>query len=81
MVREIEALSDAMLTLQTERRQSGPWGLRGGGAGRPGRNVRVRADGNEEVLPSKGTWQLRAGERVRVETPGGGGWGPPQEPV
>ncbi|MPZ74731.1 MAG: hydantoinase B/oxoprolinase family protein, partial [Nitriliruptorales bacterium] len=75
VVREIEALADATLTLQTERRATGPWGLRGGGAGQPGRNIVTHDGGREELLAAKGTWLLQAGERVRVETPGGGGWG------
>ena len=37
----------------------------------------VRADGTTEELGSKGTWDLQRGDRVRVETPGGGGWGQP----
>ncbi len=78
VVREIEALADATLTLQTERRRSAPWGVQGGWDGGIGRNIRVTADGSEEELASKGTWKLAAGERVRVETPGGGGWGEPQ---
>ena len=77
LVREIEALAGATLTLQTERRERGPWGLRGGGDGEPGVNTLVRAGGTEEPLAAKGTWELRAGDRVRVVTPGGGGWGPP----
>ncbi|CAN5893221.1 hydantoinase B/oxoprolinase family protein [soil metagenome] len=77
LIREIEALADCMLTLQTERRERGPWGLGGGGDGAPGRNLVIRADGSEEELGSKGTWELKAGDRVRVETPGGGGWGDP----
>ena len=74
VVREIEALAPATLTLQTERRTTAPWGLRGGEDARPGRNTMVTADG-EAVLPSKGTWPMAAGDRIRVETPGGGGWG------
>jgi N-methylhydantoinase B len=75
LVREIEALTDTTLTLQTDRRAHAPWGLAGGGAGSPGRNTLVARDGTEHPLPAKGTWPLRTGERVRVETPGGGGWG------
>jgi N-methylhydantoinase B len=75
IVREIELLDDAVVTLQTERRARGPWGLAGGAAGAPGRNTLVRADGREQPLAAKGTWTLARGERVRVETPGGGGWG------
>ena len=77
VVRELEVLADCTLTLQTERRAQGPWGVAGGADGAPGENVLVRRDGSEERLPAKGTWRLRAGERVRVATPGGGGWGTP----
>ncbi|MEX2620178.1 MAG: hydantoinase B/oxoprolinase family protein [Egibacteraceae bacterium] len=75
IVREIEVLTDATLTLQTERRAHAPWGLAGGEDGATGRNVLVHTDGTEENLAAKGTWRLHAGARVRVETPGGGGWG------
>jgi N-methylhydantoinase B len=75
VVREVEALADATLTLITERRSRGPWGLYGGADGAAGRNILIRADGTEEELAAKGTWPLRRGERIRVETPGGGGWG------
>ncbi len=77
LIREIEVLADCVLTIQSERRQRAPWGLGGGHDGAVGRNVRIRGDGTEEELPSKGTWTLRRGERVRIETPGGGGWGKP----
>lgn len=77
LVREIEALADCTLTVQSERRQRAPWGVGGGGHGRVGRNLLIRVDGTEEELASKGTWPLRCGERVRIVTPGGGGWGPP----
>jgi N-methylhydantoinase B len=78
VVREIEALADATLTLQSERRLRGPWGLAGGHEGQPGRNWLIHpGDGEWEALGSKGTWPLRRGDRVRVETPGGGGWGQP----
>lgn len=75
LVREIEVLADCTLTVQSERREHAPPGRAGGEDGARGRNVLLRVDGAEEELPSKGTWQLRAGERIRIETPGGGGWG------
>ncbi|HVM13362.1 MAG TPA: hydantoinase B/oxoprolinase family protein [Egibacteraceae bacterium] len=78
IVREVEALTEATLTLQTERRARGPWGLSGGEDGAPGRNLLIHADGSEEALAAKGTWTLAAGDRIRVETPGGGGWGATQ---
>jgi len=76
----VELLADATLTLQTERRASGPPGRAGGRDGAPGRNVLIHPDGSHEELPAKGTWSLRAGQRVRIETPGGGGWGLPPGP-
>ena len=77
VVREIEMLSDATLTLQTERRLTRPWGLRGGQDAEPGRNTLVTPGGSEQELSSKGTWPVKAGDVIRVETPGGGGWGRP----
>jgi N-methylhydantoinase B len=77
LIREIEVLTDCVLTIQSERRERAPRGIRGGGDGAVGRNIHVHADGTEEELPSKGTWNLQRGDRVRIETPGGGGWGEP----
>jgi N-methylhydantoinase B len=75
LIREIEVLTDCVLTIQSERREHAPWGLDGGEDGALGHNVRIHVDGTEEELPSKGTWDLKRGDRVRIETPGGGGWG------
>lgn len=74
VVREIEFLAPARVSLLTERRRRGPYGLRGGSPGAPGRNVLVR-EGEERELPAKGTFDVRPGDVLRVETPGGGGWG------
>lgn len=76
LVREIELTApSAVLTLQTERRAHPPWGLAGGGDAAVGRNTLIRADGGVEPLPAKGTWSVARGDRVRISTPGGGGWG------
>ena len=75
IIREYEFRSDTHVTLLTERRRHAPWGLAGGDAGAAGRNVLIHADGRSEELPSKFTRYLAAGTRLRVETPGGGGWG------
>nr|MBA3441999.1 hydantoinase B/oxoprolinase family protein [Pyrinomonadaceae bacterium] len=72
LVREIETLVPARMSLLADRRKRAPYGLRGGADGEPGRNFIVRA-GRELPVNSKGTWQLEAGDRVRIETPGGGG--------
>src|SRR5271169_6621238 len=75
IVREIEVLTDAQVTLLADRRSRGPYGLAGGADGAPGRTVITRKDGTEEELPGKTSVRLRAGEIVRIESPGGGGWG------
>jgi N-methylhydantoinase B len=70
VVREFEALASMDTTLLTERRRHGPAGGAGGSDGRPGMNVL-----NDRVLASKTTVRLTAGDILRIETPGGGGWG------
>jgi N-methylhydantoinase B len=75
MIREIELLADAEVTVLSERRTRGPYGLEGGGAGGPGRNVVVGTDGIEREMPGKFNATLPKGDRVRIETPGGGGYG------
>jgi N-methylhydantoinase B len=77
LVREIEALVESSASLLTERRVIAPWGLAGGGAGATGANYVVRR-GRKEKLPGKINTRLRPGDRVRIETPGGGGWGRPR---
>jgi len=66
----------ATVSLLTERRSRGPWGLDGGADGAPGRNVLVR-DGEEVALPAKTTLAVRRDDLIVVETPGGGAHGPP----
>ncbi len=75
LVRIYELLVPATVTVLSTRRDEGPWGREGGDAGAPGRNVLVRPDGTEEVLPAHFSRHLPAGSRLRVETPGGGGFG------
>ena len=77
IVREIEVLTDAQVTLLADRRSRGPYGLAGGADGAPGRTLIIRCDGSAEEIPGKTSIRLRSGERVRVESPGGGGWGKP----
>ena len=75
--RVIQVLEPATVSLVTERRSSRPWGLDGGEPGAPGENW-LLPQGDEscaEQLPDKCTVELRAGDVVRVLTPGGGGYG------
>ncbi|MDQ2986481.1 MAG: hydantoinase B/oxoprolinase family protein [Armatimonadota bacterium] len=75
IIRAYEALTgDITCSLMTERRRLGPPGRNGGQNGTQGRNVLVRSD-EEILLPAKGVVTLLKGDVVRVETPGGGGWG------
>ena len=77
IVREIEVLCNAQVTLLADRRSRGPYGLAGGADGAPGRTSIVRQDGSAEEIPGKTSVRLHSGERVRIESPGGGGWGKP----
>jgi len=73
VVREYRFLEAAQLAVLTERRGRGPWGLAGGQPGRPGVN---RLDG--EPLAAKVQLEVRAGQVLTIETPGGGGYGEPR---
>jgi N-methylhydantoinase B len=74
-IREIEVLAPARMALLADRRKRAPYGLSGGADGEPGRAFIVRRSGTKETLASKGNWAMQAGDRVRIETPSGGGWG------
>lgn len=70
LLRELEFLSPARVSLLTERRRHAPWGAQGGGPGLAGCNLL-----NGVELPPKTEIQVNAGDRLRIETAGGGGWG------
>jgi len=70
VIREIEALAEMSFSLIAERRRHAPRGAAGGGPGAPGRDL---LDGSP--LPGKATGTLQRGQRLRIETPGGGGYG------
>jgi N-methylhydantoinase B len=71
IVRDLEALATMSFTLITERRRHSPRGRDGGADGEAGSNLL-----NGERLASKAAGELRPGDRLRIETPGGGGYGP-----
>src|SRR5437899_8988761 len=75
--RDLEMLEDVTVSLITERRVSRPWGLAGGEPGAVGENWLLPCgdESRAERLADKCTVGLRAGDAVRVLTPGGGGWG------
>jgi len=74
IVREIKLLSDAEVTVLSERRKLSPYGLFGGEPGVKGKTVIIR-NGSEEEKPGKFSASLKKGDTVRIETPGGGGYG------
>ena len=76
IIREFELLTEMQVGLLSDRRKIGPYGLSGGKAGALGR-CEVGIAGRKRKLPSKGAWHLPKGTVLRVETPGGGGWGKP----
>ncbi|MGA2907101.1 MAG: hydantoinase B/oxoprolinase family protein [Terracidiphilus sp.] len=76
LIREVELLADAEVTLLADRRRFRPYGLEGGGEGAPGLAVVLKVESGEEIeLPGKCSRQLKKGDVLRIETPGGGGWG------
>jgi N-methylhydantoinase B len=74
IVREIELLCEADVTVLSERRKTPPYGLFGGAPGAVGKNVLIRKN-QEQEMGSKFFASLKKGDRLRIETPGGGGWG------
>ncbi len=76
LIKEIEVLTRAQMTLLAERRIFRPWGLQGGEDGAAGAAWVTRVGCLEaEELPGKCSLQIGAGDMLRIETPGGGGWG------
>ena len=75
IVREIEVLTGCQVTLLSERRRYAPWGLAGGHSALPGKASVIRREGVVEEMPGKFSTLLQAGDRIRIESPGGGGWG------
>jgi N-methylhydantoinase B len=76
VVRSLRVLDhQARVSLQSDRRLYGPYGLHGGGDGATGRNVRIDNQGIQTPCPGKASLTLSAGEVIKIETPGGGGWG------
>jgi 5-oxoprolinase (ATP-hydrolysing) len=80
-VRGYRFLAPVTVSLLGERRRTAPFGLAGGAPGEPGRNRVVRADGRSEEVPGHSTLELAAGDALWIETPGGGGYGPPAGPA
>jgi 5-oxoprolinase (ATP-hydrolysing) len=74
-VREVEFLEPLNAAILSERRVHQPYGLNGGESGKSGRNIFFRKDGKTLFLGGKNEIRAEAGDRIRIETPGGGGYG------
>jgi 5-oxoprolinase (ATP-hydrolysing) len=79
LVRGYEFRAPVTATLLTERRSTRPYGVSGGSPGDSGRNSLRRANGATEILPGRCAVQLETGDQLWIETPGGGGYGAPEE--
>jgi len=76
-IRRIRFLESMTVSIVSNDRRSGPWGLHGGHAGLPGLNRVERAEGHTEALAHIARVDVRAGDVLVIETPGGGGFGAP----
>jgi N-methylhydantoinase B len=75
IIREYEFLSDATITINSERRNRAPYGLQGGAEGGKGRNKLNRKGKKHQFVSGKYTTKVSEGDKITIETPGGGGWG------
>jgi N-methylhydantoinase B/oxoprolinase/acetone carboxylase alpha subunit len=75
IVREYEMLDTTSVTVLSDRRKRQPYGAAGGEPGQVGRNTLIHPDGAEQTIPSKARLTLNPGDRLRIESPGGGGFG------
>jgi N-methylhydantoinase B/oxoprolinase/acetone carboxylase alpha subunit len=74
IIREYKFLSKATVSIITERRKFAPYGIEGGSSGRKGVNTLLTGRNKSKIEP-KATFNLKKGDSIRIETPGGGGWG------
>jgi N-methylhydantoinase B len=78
VIREVEFLGPARVTLMSERRKLPPPGYHGGHHGEPGENVLLRGGYEEIKLAGKELVDVEAGDVISIRTPGAGGWGTPE---
>jgi 5-oxoprolinase (ATP-hydrolysing) len=75
IVREIRFREDVILTILSQHREQAPFGVAGGLPGKTGRQIVIKSNGDEIELKGIETIELQKGDRIRIETPGGGGYG------
>lgn len=74
IIREFKFLTDAQVSIITERRKNSPYGINGGEKGERGKNI-LLSKNKSKTLPPKAAFNINSGDVLRIETPGGGGWG------
>ena len=79
LLSEIEFLTNLDATIVGDRRKKGALGLNSGGDGLPARDTHINIEGQEHILEGPIQINIKKGERIRIETPGGGGWSPINE--
>ena len=79
LTRDVEFLTDARVTVMSERRKFAPYGLHGGNQGELGENILFKGGFEEVRLSGKEVLDVEAGDVLSIRTPGGGGWGAPEE--
>jgi N-methylhydantoinase B/oxoprolinase/acetone carboxylase alpha subunit len=75
IIREYEFTVPTQITIMSDRREFSPYGLQGGGGGKKGNNV-LLSEKDKIRLRSKANLKVKPGDRLLIETPGGGGYGP-----
>jgi 5-oxoprolinase (ATP-hydrolysing) len=79
VIREIEFLVPLEFSILSQHRESAPFGMAGGGDGAPGRQTLIGPDGRKRKIRGVDGFEVQAGDRVILETPGGGGYGKADE--
>jgi 5-oxoprolinase (ATP-hydrolysing) len=75
IIRQLRFEEDVILTILSQHRIEKPYGLNGGATGRPGKQTLIRSSGEEIQIQGIETIEIKKGDRIRIETPGGGGYG------
>ncbi len=78
-IRRLRFLSEMDVSVLSSQRKTAPRGLYGGGDGTCGRNTQYRNDGTRQDLGPQARLQVQPGDCIEIRTPGGGGWGKPED--
>ncbi|MCB9053749.1 MAG: hydantoinase B/oxoprolinase family protein [Lewinellaceae bacterium] len=81
IIREVEFLEPMEVTILSQHRVERPYGMAGGKAGKTGEQHLIRKNGQKEPLQGVDSVEAKAGDRIIIKTPGGGGWGAPETQV